>query len=63
MTTTIILILYLIIGYVVAFFCLNAYDEEAVTSNSAPKWAVWTIVTILSLLWPIMLTKYLIERK
>lgn len=64
MTTTIILILYLIVGYVVAFFCLNAYDEDdGVEKDVVPKWAVWTIVTILSLLWPVMLIKYLIESK
>ncbi len=64
MTTTIILIIYLIVGYVVAFFCLNAYDEdESVEKDVVPKWVVWTLITVLSLLWPIMLIKYFIERK
>jgi len=63
-TTTIILILYLIIGYVVAFLCLNAYDEdESVEKDVVPKGIVWALITILSLLWPIMLIKYLTERK
>lgn len=64
MISTILLILYLIVGYVFAFYTWNAYDEDdSVEKDVVPKWIWWLIITVSSLIWPYWIVKLWIEKR
>lgn len=61
MISTSLLILYLIVGYVFAFYTWNAYDEDdSVEKDVIPKWMWVIIINGACLIWPYFVIKWFI---
>lgn len=64
MISTILLVLYLIVGYVFAFYTWKAYTEDdSVEKNVVPKYMWYILITVSSLCWPYWVVKLWIEKR